>query len=328
VALELLDTKKVGIEGAVAFASFAPTHRRLVARAITTFQVALDYLDTLTERPNPNPVANGFCLNSALRVAVTPEALHTDYYLHNARRDDAGYLTSLVDTCSDAIARLPSFDHIARPAQRVLSRIVAYQSLNHGDGKGSRAAFANWARSLATGEANLVWWEAAAAAGSQLTLLALLAAAADPQLTPQRVSALEGAYFPWVAALSTLLDSVIDGPDDDAQGQPNPISHYGSPEAAAQRLGEIATEAARRVRALPDAQHHALLLHAMAAFFHVQAPSPSARLATQAVLDATGATRSPALLVFKLRRALTRSAHDRASLYTTVEAKSRAKEYR
>ena len=56
---------------------------------------------------------------------------------------------------------------------------------------------------------DLHWWETGAAIGSQLSVLALIAAAADPATCEGRVRAIERAYFPWIGALSTLLDSVV-----------------------------------------------------------------------------------------------------------------------
>lgn len=304
-ALESLLIKRSDLEGAVAFAVCAPKQlRRRLVRGIGAWEIAFDYLDTISELPNPDPVANGRTLNQALVTALTPGASHLDYYALHLREGDASYLVALADACRKAVAVLPAFDRIVGPVQQALSRIVTYQSLNHGDAQGSHAAFADWASSQVSSDVDLKWWETAAAAGSQLTIFALIAAATDSRLTRQRVTALEDAYFPWIGALSTLLDSLIDQPRDKAEGQPNLIDYYDSPQEAAHRLGQIAAEAVRHVRLLPDANHHGLLLGAMAAFFHSQARSADARLATRAVLDAMGNAASPALLIFKLRYGL------------------------
>lgn len=306
-ALESLLIKRRDLEGAVAFAVYARRRsRRKLVQGITAWEIAFDYLDTVSELANPDPITNGQALNQALLTAVTPGASHPDYYARHTRADDGGYLAALVDTCRDALASLPAFDRIIAPAKRGISRIVAYQSLNHGDAhQRLHTPFADWAALQAVRGADLAWWETAAAAGSQLTVLALMTAAANPRLTTEQVEALENAYFPWIGALSTLLDSLIDQTTDRAEGQPNLIDHYRSPERVAKRLGEIAIEAVSRARALPDADHHTLLLGAMAAFFHNQARSPDIRMATRAVLDAMGGTSTPALFIFRLRYGLT-----------------------
>jgi tetraprenyl-beta-curcumene synthase len=295
------------VEAAAAFAAFAPPKTRVrVVHAIVAFQVCLDYIDTLGELPNPQQIANGRTLNQALLLAFEPGMSHPDYYAFHACRDDAGYLEDLVDTCRAAVASLPSFAAVLTPARRALSRIVSYQSLNHGDAHGSYDAFTDWARSQSVPGAGLRWWETGAATGSQLSVLALIAAAADPTMRVERATALEHAYFPWIGALSTLLDSLIDHRRDRMEGQRSLIDHYSSPGETAERLQMMAREALRAIRALPDAENHALMLAAMAAFFHStsQAAAPNVGLATRAVLDTMGAAATPALLVFKARRAL------------------------
>jgi tetraprenyl-beta-curcumene synthase len=313
-AFDALSTKSADLEGAVAFAVFAPSSmRRHVVRAITAFEIAFDYMDSVVELPNRDPIACGRSLNQALHVALSPGVRQLDYYRHHPRREDAGYLEGLVRICQAAVSSLPSFAAVAEPVHRSLARIVAYQSLNHGDASGSHDAFRKWAHSQSVGGAavrgaDLRWWELGAAAGSQLSVIALIAAAGDPTMCRERATALEHAYFPWVGALSTLLDSVIDQRRDSAEGQPSLIDNYTSPEETAERLGMFAAESLEAVLPLADAPNHTMLLAAMAAFFHStpQALAPEVGLATRAVLDAMGGWATPALLVFRTRRAFAR----------------------
>lgn len=304
-ALDSLTAKSDVLEGAVAFVVLAPPSRhREVIRAITSFEIAFDYLDTVVELPNPNPVANAHSLGRALLAVFEPEANHADYYQHQACGDDAGYLKTLVEQCRSAIQRLPSFGLVAETARRALSRIVRYQSLNHGGADHSDNAFAEWARTQTVPGTDLHWWETGAAVGSQLFVLALIAAAADSTMHADRVTAIEHAYFPWIGALSTLLDSAIDQRADRNEDQRSLIDYYGSPQIAAERLQLMAHEARRAVLPLTDAPHHTLILAAMAAFFHStpQALTPEVGLATRAVLDAMGGWSTPALFFFKARR--------------------------
>jgi tetraprenyl-beta-curcumene synthase len=308
-ALDALRTKSDDLEGAIAFAAFAPPRARIkTVRAITAFQLAFDYLDTIVELPNPDPITNGRSLNQALLVALSPGVPHPDYYKHHLHRDDAGYLENLIDTCRAAIYTLPSHAAVTVPAQRALLRIVTYQSLNHGDADGSRAAFTDWARSQSVPGIDMRWWETGAATGSQLSVLALIAAAADPTMRIERATAIEHAYFPWIGALSTLLDSIIDRRKDRIEGQRSLVDYYSSPQETAERLQMMAVEALRVVRPLADAENHVMILAAMAAFFHStpQASAPDVGLATRAVLDTMGGWATPALLFFRTRRALAR----------------------
>jgi tetraprenyl-beta-curcumene synthase len=309
-ALDALRTKSNDLEGAVAFAAFAPSRAQTsIVRAITAFQLAFDYLDTVAELPNVNPIRNGHCLNQALLVAFSPGTPHPDYYQHQPRNDDAGYLKSLIDTCRAAICTLPSFAAVMAPARRALLRVVTYQSLTHGDANGSHAAFTDWAHSQSVPGIDMQWWETGAATGSQLSVLALIAAAADPRMQADRATAIEHAYFPWIGALGTLLDSIIDRRLDRIEGQRSLVDYYTSPLEMSERLRIMAIEARRAIHPLVDAENHILILAAMAAFFHSapQASAPDVALATRAVLDAMGNWSTLQLIFFRTRRALARN---------------------
>jgi tetraprenyl-beta-curcumene synthase len=238
-----------------------------------------------------------------------------DYYAHHARRNDSGYLEDLIRACRAALGTLPSYAAIATSMRRATERIVAYQSLNHGDAHGSYDAFAHWANEETQPDTGLRWWETGAAAGSSLAVLALITAAADPALTPAETTALENAYYPWIGALHTLLDSLIDRHEDTvAVGQRSLIDCYASPQETAARLEMIAAQAVRHTRALPRANHHAMILAAMASLYlsDPQASTPSARLAKQQVLATMGDLAAPTMLVMGARRAASRLTPRRA----------------
>jgi tetraprenyl-beta-curcumene synthase len=306
-ALDALLTKSDVLEGAVAFASFTSPHMcRKVVRVITAFEIAFDYLDTVSELPNADPISHGRSLGYALVAPFAPGAAHANYYEHYVGGDDAGYLEALVDTCRATLKVLPSFPMVIEPASLALSRVATYQSLNHGDADGSYAAFAEWAGSQEVPGTDLRWWEIGAATGSQLSVLALIAAAADPTMSYDRAISIERAYFPWIGALSTLLDGVVDRHVDSLEGQRNLTDYYASPLEMLERFRTMAVQAQRALEPLCDADNHVLLLAAMAAFFHSapQASAPEVGMATGAVVDAMGWHAIPARLVFKVRRAL------------------------
>jgi tetraprenyl-beta-curcumene synthase len=309
-AFSALLTKSDVLEGAVAFAVFVPERTRLdVVRAIAALEIAFDYLDNVVEMPNPDPIRNSLCLCQALRSMSEPGLTHPDYYKYHVASDDGGYLEALVNRCRASFAMLPSYSIVAEPMRRALLRIAIYQSLNHGDADGSYAAFGEWARSQSVPGTGLRWWETGAAMGSQLAVLALIAAAADPTMQVEHARSIECAYFPWVGALSTLLDSVVDQRIDRAENQRSLIDHYGSPGITAERLELMAVEAQRAIGPLADASDHMMILAAMAAFFHSrpQASVPEVSQVTRAVLRAVGNWGSPALLFFSIQRALIRT---------------------
>ncbi len=309
LAIETHAGKHRNLEGAAAFATFVPAaQRRTTVRGLVAYQALFDYLDTLAEQPTDDPIAGGRRLNRALLVATVPSEPHTDYYAHLRRQGDAGpdggYLHTLIGTSRAALASLPSFAAIADLAAGASERVGAYQSLNHGDGNGRHDSFDRWARKIAAGQPRLRWWETGAAAGSTLDLLALIAAASEPGLEPGLARELAEAYFPWVGALHSLLDSVVDLEHDQASGERGLIDYYGSPEEAAERIATIAAEAVRRTAGLPGGLRHTLVLAAMTGFYAcdlARCSSPYARLAAPAALGAMGVLAGPTMLIFSAR---------------------------
>jgi tetraprenyl-beta-curcumene synthase len=313
LACHAQSAKRESLEGAIAFATFAPpAHRALVTRAITAYQVAFDYIDELSEQPGADPIANGQRLNQALLHALEPERPHLDYYAHDRCREDTGYLRDLVDTCRTALEALPSQLAIAESVRRVTARLVAYQSLNHGDANGSYEAFTRWARAENRRSVGLRWWETGAAAGSPLPVFALMAAAARPGTQAKDAAAVERAYFPWVASLSSLLDSLVDRHEDALDGQRSLIDYYDYTTELASRLQTLATRAVGGAKALSDGSQHTMILAAMASFYRAtpQASAPETRLITQRVLDAmVGDFTLPSTFVLRARRAIGGGAH-------------------
>src|SRR5581483_7096964 len=89
-------TKRGNLEGSAAFAAFAPrSSRKDVIRAQVALQSIYDYVDTLAEQQNRNPIGNSYQLHQALRRALEPTLPHTDYYLYQATHRDGCYLMNI-----------------------------------------------------------------------------------------------------------------------------------------------------------------------------------------------------------------------------------------
>jgi tetraprenyl-beta-curcumene synthase len=330
-ALQAL-SKRGNMEGAAAFATFAPRARRgAVVRAAVAFQSAYNYLDTLSEQPSPAPLANSRRLHEALLVALAcprewdPSALQPDYYEHHCSnrrgRGDGGYLAALVDACRGALRELPSYPAVAPAARRAAERVVSFQAFNTGEVQGDREAMERWGRTQmgipeghTAGEQtppgiDLRWWETAASGGSSLGVHVMIAAAADPAIEPGQVDALENAYFPWIGALHSMLDHLIDAAEDARTGQRNLIDLYASPEQAAERMSLLAERALACARTLPPPHRHELIVAAMASFYlsAPEAQEGEALPVTRAVLEAFGPLATPAMAVFKARRTAERA---------------------
>lgn len=316
-ALEALDHKRGNLEGAAAFAAFVPrASRPAVVKALVACQAICDYLDLLSEQPSPDPLANGYRLHEALIVATVPGEPHRHYYAYHPHGDDGGYLPALVAAARVALEALPSSASIRESMGRASERIALYQSFNHGDARGSYEPFERWAKKASGEHTELYPWETAAAAGSTLTVLALIASAANPRLCGSVVREIEDAYFPWIGSLHSLLDSLVDHEDDLAAEGRALVGYYSSSLDAASRMRAIASEALSRAQALPDGRGHALIVAAMASFYICElhrSSSPHAQLVAPSVLDVFGGLAAPAMAVLNARRILRRTSRASAA---------------
>jgi tetraprenyl-beta-curcumene synthase len=319
-ALDAL-SKRGNIEGAAAFAAAGCGWRRgSVVRALVSFQAAYNYADMLAEQPSRDPVGRARRLHGALLAALDPDAAFVDWCAHDLPSDDGGYLAETVHSCQTALLELPSYASVAAPARRAAARIVAFQSLSLGE----RGALERWARTLLPTESGLEWWEAAAAAGSSLGVHALIAAAAKPSLHVEDVVAIEDAYFPWIGALHSLLDSLVDEAEDAASGQFSLVGCYRSLGDAASNMGRLAERALGAARELPHGRRQAVLLAAMACSYlsAPEASSPDALAAARSVRHALGGLARPALVVFKLRALTARCGRAGAGAFVRTQAPS------
>lgn len=310
-ALDAL-AKRGNIEGAALFAVLAPRpHRAETVRALVAFQAAYNYLDTLSEQPSANPSSNGRRLHEALLVALEPAAEHGDYYAHHPQRHDGGYLAGLVERCSSAFLALPSPGTVAPAAWAATARIVTFQSLNLTREQGSHEGLERWARRHTPVGSGLQWWQTAAAGGSSLAVHALIATAARPDASASEVTAIEAAYAPWICALHSLLDGLVDAEEDERTGQRNLLDHHSSPRQAAFAMKMLALQATAAARGLADAPTHEAILAAMVAYY-LSSPglaADEARVTAANVADAVGPLVGLALALFRIRRLAARIAY-------------------
>lgn len=301
-------SKRGNLEGAALFAVLAPrSNRRETVRALVAFQTAYNYLDTLAEQASTDPIANGRQLHQALLVALDPAARQPDYYALHPQREDGGFLAAVVDTCRTALATLPSHDVVSPVCKAAATRIVSFQSLNLTERQGGHDALEQWARQQAPKGSGLDWWQAAAAEGSSLAVHALIATAAKTDVCQQDVEAIDAAYFPWICALHSLLDSLVDVAEDERAGQRNLLGYHASTAQAAFAMEFLAERANAACRHLPD--EHRVILNAMVGYYlsSPEAFTPYARAIGGSVARAVGPLLPSALRLFKVRRALTRA---------------------
>ncbi len=299
--------KRGNIEGAALFAVLVPRAQRADAvRALVAVQGVYNYVDELGERPSPDPPANLARVHEALLAALGragSESPHPDYYAHCDRRDDGGYLTGMVEECRAALGGLASMSVVAPHARRVTAGIVAFQSLNLAERDGGHARLREWAAGVPAGGDGLEWQETAAAAGSSLALHALIALAARPALAPGEPDRVEGAYFPYVCALHSLLDSVVDVEEDAREGRRSLLEHY-PPGRAPLRMRALALSGTGALDRLDDAPAHRVILAAMVGYYLTDpgARTAQGRAVRAVLLDALGARVRAASALFRARR--------------------------
>jgi tetraprenyl-beta-curcumene synthase len=300
--------KSSNSEGLAAMAVLAPRpHRAQLAESLVAYQLMLDYLDGVSERPGDDPLANGLSLHRAFEVALDPAAEHPDYYAFAVGHEDRGYLRELVESTRRSLAALPSYRAIRGSLLRQARLGRESQALNHAMGfRSVQGRVEEWAAATAADaglEVGFEWWELiAAAAASSLCIGALLALAATPGVGEADAREVEAAYFPWASGLNALLDSLVDL-DEDPEGASH-LRRYRSHEHAAERLTAIAKGARRRVSQLPDGQLHEAILAAMGALYlvHDEAWSPECEPISLAVFGALGSFALPSLAIHVMRR--------------------------
>ncbi|MGN6190055.1 MAG: DUF2600 family protein [Conexibacter sp.] len=293
-ALATLDSERLSAAGAALFAATAPwrrrRERRALVRALVAYQVTCDYLDTLAEQPCADPIRNGAQLHRALADAVGDGPL-TDHFRHHAARGDGGYLAALVAACRAGCATLPAYAAVRAAAEREAARNEV-QGINHAPAGVREPALRRWAAVARANDAAAIGdagcFELAAAGSSSLAVLALIAAAADPLTTAATAERVRRAYFPWIEALSTLLDSVADRERDRTTGELNFVSRYATQALAVARLRAVTQRALGGARGLPRGERHVVLVVGMIALHTSEQGAwlPSAQAATRAVLDA------------------------------------------
>jgi tetraprenyl-beta-curcumene synthase len=302
-ALATLRRERLNAAGAALFSALSARFDPRLLRLLIAYQVIWDYLDTLAERPAENAIANASQLHLALVDALVPDGRRSDYYRLHAARDDGGYLAELVETCQSSCGALPAYDRVRRVAIEEARLAGAVQAANHGPAP-TRVSVLRESVDGARAGLDVAWFELAAAASSSLGIHALLTAAADADTTATTAELVRDAYAPWICALSTMLDSLVDEAEDAVSGEISFIAHYVTRAHAIARLHEIAARSLNGARGLPLGERHAVIVAGTIAMYlsKSSAWTADARAATIAVLRAGGPIGLPLLMILRAWR--------------------------
>ncbi len=269
IALENLREEGFNAQATATLATLAPAeHRRPAIEAIVGLQTIYDYLDSLLERPLPDPLGDGRRLYRAFVDAVTLDIEpNGDYYAQMSNSDDRGYLQKLASAVRSALAQLPNATAIAQTVGHAAERCAEAQARAHAVPALGSEQLERWTTANTAGT-GLQWREfLAGAVSSGLALHALIAAAADSRTEPEHARAIDNAYLP-MCALTTLLDGLVDYDQDmHRMGHPGYIRYYENTHALTQALRRVIHRAATSARRAPNDAHHLMTLVGVAAYY-------------------------------------------------------------
>jgi tetraprenyl-beta-curcumene synthase len=303
-ALSSIARKRGHTDGAALF-WILPRHRSLdLLRLLVAYEIIWDFLDSANEHGACAGTANGRQLHLALIEALDPSVPMSDYYRYHPWRNDGGYLRSLVETCRHMCAALPSYGLVrpivVREAER--AQVLAF---NHDtDPCGRDAALEAWARREFSGEQRVSWFELSGAASASMTVHAFLALAARPDCSEADMRRTCAAYFPWLSAATTMLDSYVDQAEDQINGDHRYIAHYASEALARERVRELVTRSAREARRLGNGHRHAVIAACMVAMYLSKdsARTPEMRASTASIARAGGSLTRVLLPILRMWR--------------------------
>ncbi len=303
-ALSALDSKRGHSDGAGLFCIFPPARSHELLRLLVAYETVWDFLDSANERGAAAGQTNGRQLHLALVEALDPSRPISDYYCHHPWREDGCYLRALVGVCRESCTQMHSYErvHALLVREAIRAQVLA---VNHDLDPVSRdVALREWATREFPDETEADWFELTGAASASLTIHALLALTAESACSSSEIAAIFRAYFPWISAATTMLDSYVDQAEDHANGDHSYIAHYSAPQIATRRLRQLIRRGLQEASALPNGERHTLLVACMAAMYLSKdsARTQTMRETTRGLVSAGGSLTRVLLPILRLWR--------------------------
>jgi tetraprenyl-beta-curcumene synthase len=300
-ALESLDRKRTHADGAALFWILPRRRKRTLLRLLVAYEVMWDYLDSVSERGAQAGERNARQLYSALIHALDLDAETFDYYLYHPWGDDAGYLAELVAACRRGCRALPAYEDVRELLQRETARALVLGVNHELDPTRRDATLRRWAEQEYPGHSEASWFELASAASASLTVHAVLALASETPCPSEELERVYSAYFPWVSAIGTMLDSYVDEQEDLVHGNHIYISHYPNRADGLRRITEMVSRSTLEARRLNRGHRHAVIASCMVAMYLSKdsARADSMRADTRVMIQAGGTL---ALLMWPILR--------------------------
>jgi tetraprenyl-beta-curcumene synthase len=303
-ALGALSRKRTHADGAALFSILPRRRNPSLLRLLVAYETIFDFLDNVNERKGSR--ANGRQLHLALIEALDPQAGVSDYYCHHIYRDDGGYLRTLVNACREGCALLPAYSRVFALIRCETIRTLVL-GINHDLNPVDRdVALRGWVERECQGYGEASWFELSGAASASLTIHVLLALAAESACSESDITAAHAAYFPWVSATCTMLDSYVDQAEDTQVGNHSYVAHYSSHELAIQRVSELVGRSTLETRQLRNGHRHAVIAACMVAMYlsRDSARAPAMSATTRSLVQAGGSLAVLLLPVLRLWRVL------------------------
>jgi tetraprenyl-beta-curcumene synthase len=266
-ALGSLAHKRNYVDGAALFWTLPSRRNDELLALLVAYQTIANYLDYASERGAEHRGDGGGSLMLALVDAVDVDAPLHDYYADHPWTDDGGYLRALVLRCRGACMSLPRYPHARRLLLREARRGHALELCHDPNQRRRDAALAAFADREFGSVPGASWFELAGGPASLLTVIVLLALAADESSTDEDLHAALDAYCPWIATLSLMLDSYIDQVDDAETGGWSAIAYYPNVQIAQQRIAMLISRALRDAARLRHGHRHTLIIAMMIAMY-------------------------------------------------------------
>ncbi len=266
-ALYVLNNKRTHIHGAALFWTLPRRRNYDLLRLLVAYELIWDLLDNLSESAAAHGHTDGRALHLAIGEAIDSSGSISDYYSHHPWRDDGGYLRSLVEACRLGCKSLPSYPLVRELALGEAKRAQVLALNHHPDPTHRDAELERWVAGQYPGQRWASWWELSGAASTPLTIHALLALAAEPACSEGEIARTYAAYFPWLSATTTMLDSYVDQAEDIETGDHRYIAHYPDQERALRSIQALVRRSLLEARSLRNGHRHAVIAAAMVAMY-------------------------------------------------------------
>jgi len=257
-------------------------------------------VDALGERILGARLLRGLAIGMALTAALEPPASPVDL---DPLGDDGGYLVGLVTACRSLLWQLPSAAAVETEAGSAAVRCAEALAHTHAAAQlgGTTDRLCEWTRAQPA-TTGYTWWEIAAGGNSDLAILALLAAAADPATTPSDAADVAAAYWPHVCVLSTLLDSLVDWERDARTENFSFVSRYPDRSAVQDGLLQATSHSLAAVAPLRHRHAHTMIACGVVAYYAASAtPNSLAARVAPALVATLGPTATPIVLALRAR---------------------------